>query len=61
MTQGDPLSPTIFNVVVDAVVHYWEYLLVTEQEGGKISGDEGDGAQTVVRMIQDRDDGKQWA
>ena len=23
VTQGDPLSPTIFNVVVDAVVRHW--------------------------------------
>ena len=23
MTQGDPLSPTLFNVVVDAVVRHW--------------------------------------
>ena len=23
VTQGDPLSPTIFNVVVDAVVYHW--------------------------------------
>ena len=23
MTQGDPLPPTIFNVVVDAVVRHW--------------------------------------
>ena len=23
MTQGNPLSPTIFNVVVDAVVRHW--------------------------------------
>ena len=23
VTQGDPLSPTIFNVVVDAVVQHW--------------------------------------
>ena len=23
VTQGDPLSPTIFNVVVDAVAHHW--------------------------------------
>ena len=28
ITQGDPLSPTIFNVVVDAVVFHWESLLV---------------------------------
>ena len=23
MTQGDPLSPTIFNVVVDALLWHW--------------------------------------
>jgi hypothetical protein len=23
VTQGDPVSPTIFNIVVDAVVRYW--------------------------------------
>ena len=23
VTQGDPLSPTLFNVVVDAVVRHW--------------------------------------
>ena len=23
VTQGDPISPTIFNVVVDAVVRHW--------------------------------------
>ena len=28
VTQGDPLSPTIFNVVVDAVVQYWSELMV---------------------------------
>ena len=32
-TQGDQLSPTIFNVVVDAVVRHGEFL-VAEQEGG---------------------------
>ena len=30
VTQGDPLSPTIFNVVVDAVVRHWIEGLVTE-------------------------------
>ena len=30
VTQGDPLSPTIFNVVVDAVVRHW--LLLDTQE-----------------------------
>ena len=30
VTQGDPLSPTIFNVVVDAVVRHWINGLVAE-------------------------------
>ena len=34
VTQGDPLSPTIFNVVVDAVVCHLESL-VEEREGGR--------------------------
>ena len=33
VTQDDPLSPTIFNVVVDAVVRHWESL-VPERWGG---------------------------
>ena len=32
VTQGDPLSPTIFNVVVDAVVRNWVNGLVAEAE-----------------------------
>ena len=32
VTQGNPLSPTIFNVVVDAVFHHWVTLAVTEAE-----------------------------
>ena len=32
LTQGDPLSPTIFNVVVDAVVRHWVTIAVTEAE-----------------------------
>ena len=32
MTQGDPLSPTIFNMVVDAVVRHWFTLAVKEAE-----------------------------
>ena len=27
VTQGDPLLPTIYNVVLDAVVHHWESLV----------------------------------
>ena len=41
VTQGDPLSPTIFNVVVDTVVCHWESL-VAEREGGDSSGDNRD-------------------
>ena len=61
LTQGDPLLPTIFNMVVDAVVRHWESLLVAEREVGKSSGDKGNGAQTVGRLIRDRDDGRKWA
>ena len=56
VTQGDPMSQTILNVVVDAVVCHWESL-VKEQEGGDSSCDKGDGAQTAGRTIRDRDDG----
>ena len=36
MTQGDPLSPTIFNVVVDAVVRNWVAVVVAgAEEQGK--------------------------
>ena len=34
VTQGDPLSPTIFNVVLDAVVRHW--LTITVKEAEKI-------------------------
>ena len=36
VTQGDTISPTVFNVVVDAVVLHWEYL-VMEGDGGNDS------------------------
>ena len=39
MTQGDPLSPTIFNVVVDVVVHHWVTMALNEAE--KRGGGEG--------------------
>ena len=32
VTQGDPLSPTIFNVVVDAVVRHWVHGIMEEAE-----------------------------
>ena len=34
VTQGEPLYPTIFNVVVDAVVHHWVEVMV-EGAGGQ--------------------------
>ena len=33
ITQGDPLYPTIFNMVVDAVIQHW-VILMTEEEAG---------------------------
>ena len=41
MTQGDPLSPTIFNVVVDVVVRHWVTLKVEEAETLEEKGQEG--------------------
>ena len=39
MTQVDPLSPTIFNVVVDAVVRHWiEGLKTATEEKGATGG-----------------------
>ena len=32
VTQGYPLSPTIFNVVVDAVVRYWVAVVIAGAE-----------------------------
>ena len=33
MTQGNPLSPKIFNIVVDAVMCHW-VAVVSEEEAG---------------------------
>ena len=38
VTQGDPLSPTIFNMVVGAVVRHWVTVMV---EGEKERGERG--------------------
>ena len=38
VTQGDPLSPTIFNVVVDAVVQHWVQVM---GEGVEEQGERG--------------------
>ena len=51
VTQGEPLSPTIFNVVVDEVVRYWDSL-VAERAGGDNSKD--DSSQPEGRKIRAR-------
>ena len=41
MTQGDPLSPTIFNVVMDAVVRHWLEGLQADKDEKEAEGGEG--------------------
>ena len=41
VTQGDPLSPTIFNVVVDLVVRHWVEVMVEGAEERVKNGKEG--------------------
>ena len=41
VTQGDPLSPTIFNAVVDAVVRHWVTMALAESEKMGERGNEG--------------------
>ena len=41
MKQGDPLSPTIFNVVVDAVVRHWVTGFIADAEERGELGKEG--------------------
>ena len=41
VTQGNPLSPNILNVVVDAVVYHWVTIAVTDAEKRRDRGREG--------------------
>ena len=41
MTQGDPLSPAISNVVVDTVVRHWVAVVVERAEERGERGQEG--------------------
>ena len=41
MTQGDPLSPTLFNVVVEAVVRHWLEGLQADKDEKEAEGGEG--------------------
>ena len=45
VTQGDLLPPTLFNVVVDAVVRYWMEGLQTAKEEKDAEGGWRDGPQ----------------
>ena len=56
VTQGNPLAPTIFNVVVDVVVRHWESLVA--ERGWGSSADDIDTAQTAGRTIQEQDAGR---
>ena len=50
VTQGDPLSPTIFNVVVEAVVRHWLEGLQTDKEE---KGAKGEGHFLAVFYADD--------
>ena len=41
VTQGDPISPTIFNMVVDAVARHWLTVMVEGVEEQGEHGQEG--------------------
>ena len=41
VTQGDPLSPTIFNVAVDAVVRHWVKMVLDKVEKRGERGNKG--------------------
>ena len=41
VTQGDPLPPTILNVVMDAVLHHWVSVMVEGSEERGERGQEG--------------------
>ena len=51
VTQGDPLSPTIFNVVVDAVVRNWLKGIKTAKEE---KGAKGEGHFSAIFYADDR-------
>ena len=59
MTQREPLLPKISNVVVEAVVCHWEYMV---EEGGVENGRENrsgdEAAQPARRMIRGCNDRK---
>ena len=53
VTQGDPLSPTILNVVVDAVVRHWVNGIVDEAEAKGETGRDGQHQSAVFYANND--------
>ena len=52
VTQGKPLSPTIFNMVADAVICHWDKLVVGEDAGAEGFGGGGiDTGRTLFMWI----------
>ena len=38
VTQGNPLSPTLFNVVVESVIHHWVMVLAATEASTEVLG-----------------------
>ena len=60
MIQGDTVSPTIFNMVVDAIIFHWESLVAGKMVEVNRYDDKA-GHSTKGRTIWGRDDGKMRA
>ena len=52
VTQGDPLSPTLFNVVVDAVVRHWLEGLQAEHKEQEAEGGRDISRRFSTRMTE---------
>ena len=50
VTQGDPLSPTIFDVVVDVVVRHWVMMTLAKVEKRGERGSEGRHQAAILYM-----------
>ena len=61
VTQGEPILLNIFNVVVEAVVRHWEYLVA---EGGGDDGRENSSGNEAFHPARQKiracDDRKRW-
>ena len=51
VTKGNPLLTTIFNVVVDAVVCHWEFLMAEGDGGDERDDRSGDKAAQLARWM----------